>query len=110
MKQVATHLEESLSGIAYQNRLLMMGLLARGPMNVGQITKALDLPQPTVSQNLARMKELGLIKSEVDGRSRVYRLDRNGIELLKTRLEWLLDTNYEPSSAERKDSHAQDGD
>ena len=50
-----------LKAIANENRLLMLCLLARGEKSVSEIESALGLRQPTVSQQLARLRADDLV-------------------------------------------------
>jgi ArsR family transcriptional regulator len=61
----------ALAGI---HRLRIVHLLGRGPMEVRELAQELDLPQATVSQNLAAMRAAGLVEATRDGRSVRYRL------------------------------------
>jgi DNA-binding transcriptional ArsR family regulator len=61
----------ALAGI---HRLRIVHLLGRGPMEVRELAQELDLPQATVSQNLAAMRAAGLVEATRDGRAVRYRL------------------------------------
>ena len=55
-------------------RLFMM-MKARGPLSVSNIVRALRAPpvsQPTVSKQLRRMRQYGLVGSRRAGRARIY--------------------------------------
>ncbi len=41
---------------------------------VGDIWQCLDSSQPSISQHLAILKDAGIVKSEVDGNKRIYRV------------------------------------
>lgn len=58
--------KEVLKCLAAPARLSMLELLhARGPLNVNEISHALDLPQSTTSTHLNLLEEAGLIRTEV---------------------------------------------
>jgi len=61
----------ALAGI---HRLRIVHLLGRGPMEVRELAQELDIPQATVSQNLAAMRAVGLVDATRDGRAVRYRL------------------------------------
>ncbi len=61
----------ALAGI---HRLRIVHLLGRGSMEVRELAQELDLPQATVSQNLAAMRAAGLVDATRDGRAVRYRL------------------------------------
>ncbi|MCC6147003.1 MAG: helix-turn-helix transcriptional regulator [Anaerolineaceae bacterium] len=62
------------NGIADTNRILIIYTLADGPKNVGEMAKALDLPQPTVSRHLKIMRDCGIVLAERAGQSVTYSL------------------------------------
>jgi DNA-binding transcriptional ArsR family regulator len=62
------------NGIADMNRIMIIYTLADGPKNVGELVKALDLPQPTVSRHLKIMRECGIVLAERSGQVVVYSL------------------------------------
>ena len=53
-----------LKALSDDNRLRMVGLLARGEQCVCHIATALDLTQPNVSQHLTVLRHAGLVESE----------------------------------------------
>lgn len=77
---------EILKAIAHPVRLcILRGLAQEGPSNVGKMTTCLDIPQATVSQHLAKMKAVGIIKGKRKGTQVIYNLTNVGnIESLVT--------------------------
>ncbi len=63
-----------IRALAGTHRLRIVHLLGDRPMEVREIALALDLPQATVSQNLAAMRSAGLVEATRDGRNVIYRL------------------------------------
>jgi DNA-binding transcriptional ArsR family regulator len=63
-----------IRALAGTHRLRIVHLLGEQPMGVQEIALALDLPQATVSQNLAAMRSAGLVEATRDGRNVTYRL------------------------------------
>jgi len=55
----------------------------------GRIVEMLPLAQSTVSQHLKRLKQVGLIKGEVEGLNICYCLDRQALERFKRAVEAL---------------------
>ena len=49
-------------------------MLAEGEKSVAEIERALDLRQPTVSQQLARLRADGLVATRRDGKAIYYSL------------------------------------
>lgn len=75
-----------LKALANENRLLLLCLLAGGEKSVTELESLLDLRQPTVSQQLARLRADNLVSHRRDGKTIYYSLAsaeaREVIELL----------------------------
>lgn len=66
-----------LRAIAHPVRLcILRGLLRNGNSNVGNMQTCLDIPQATISQHLAKMKAVGIIKGTRKGTQIVYTLTK----------------------------------
>jgi ArsR family transcriptional regulator len=63
-----------IRALAGTHRLRIVHLLGERPLEVRELALALDLPQATVSQNLAAMRSAGLVEATRDGRTVTYRL------------------------------------
>lgn len=61
--------------IAEPNRRAILQLLAASQQSVGEIERALRLPQPTVSKHLRVLREAGFVQPTVDAQRRLYRLN-----------------------------------
>lgn len=70
--QVACALMKVLSN---PDRLLLLCALAEGEKNVGELEQALGIVQPTLSQQLAVLREEELVATRRDGKNIYYRLD-----------------------------------
>jgi len=55
-------------------RIRILILLAAEELYVCELSRLLELPQPTLSNHLALLKRAGLVVSEARGRWRLYRL------------------------------------
>ena len=66
--------------LANENRLKILGLLSDQERSVEELSALLDLKEPTVSHHLAKLKELELVKMNVDGNTHLYRLDTEALE------------------------------
>lgn len=55
-----------------ENRLKIAGLLAEHDHTVSELADLLDLREPTVSEHLAMMKDIDLVRVRPDGTRRVY--------------------------------------
>jgi len=75
----------ALSALAQPSRLQLFRLLARqGEQGLcaGDISEKLSVPKPTLSFHLKELNHAGLIESQRDGRSIIYRLRVNGMRKL----------------------------
>jgi ArsR family transcriptional regulator len=62
-----------LKAIAHPIRLcIVKGLLAEEGCNVSEMQHCLNIPQSTLSQHLAKLREAGILKSERNGLERNY--------------------------------------
>ena len=64
-----------LKTLANPNRLLILCYLIDGERSVSELEAALKLRQPTLSQQLARLREDGLVKTRREAKSIYYSLD-----------------------------------
>ena len=63
-----------LKALANEDRLLILCNLAAGEKNVTELQEILGLRQPTLSQQLSRLRYEGLVEFRRDGKSIHYRL------------------------------------
>jgi DNA-binding transcriptional ArsR family regulator len=70
----AKRASEFLKALAHENRLLILCFLADGEKSVSQLEDILELRQPTVSQQLARLRADGLVSTRRDGKAVYYNL------------------------------------
>ena len=74
MTAAADDAADMLRAMSNRQRLMILCLLAEGPRPVTGIAAALDLSQPYVSQQLARLRGDGLVCAKRDGRTVTYDL------------------------------------
>jgi DNA-binding transcriptional ArsR family regulator len=73
------------SALADSTRLILLYTLAEQPCNVTELTRALNLPQPTISRHLKILRERGLVTANRQGNSVQYTLaDGRVIQALDT--------------------------
>lgn len=70
----AQQASDFLKAIAHESRLAILCTLAEGEKSVTEIEDLLSLRQPTVSQQLARLRSAGLVEPRRDGKTVYYRL------------------------------------
>ena len=63
-----------LKALAHQSRLLILCILAEGEKSVSELEEILNLRQPTVSHQLARLRADGLVSTRRDGKIIYYNL------------------------------------
>jgi DNA-binding transcriptional ArsR family regulator len=63
-----------LKALAHESRLIILCILAEGEKSVSELEHELDLRQPTVSQQLARLRADGLVSTRRDGKIIYYSL------------------------------------
>lgn len=60
--------------LANPDRMLLLCQLAEGEKNVGELQQALGIVQPTLSQQLAVLREEELVETRRDGKNIYYRI------------------------------------
>jgi len=68
-------LVDALKALAHPVRLRIMQALTGTERNVGEIDDAADIGQPTLSQQLAVLRNAGLVKTRKDAKLVYYRID-----------------------------------
>jgi DNA-binding transcriptional ArsR family regulator len=66
--------------LADPTRRQVLHLLQRGPMSAGELAEHFDVTKPTMSAHFMVLREAGLIDSEKDGRTVMYRLRMSVLE------------------------------
>jgi DNA-binding transcriptional ArsR family regulator len=74
MLEQAKKASDFLKVLAHESRLLILCMLAEGEKSVTEIERLLALRQPTVSQQLARLRMDGLVATRREGRVIYYSL------------------------------------
>ena len=77
---------EMLKGMAHESRLVILCLLYQNEKSVTELESILELRQPTISQQLARLRNDRLVKTRRDGKMIFYSIAsdeaRHIVELL----------------------------
>jgi len=77
---------EMLKGMAHESRLVILCLLYQGEKSVTELESILELRQPTISQQLARLRNDKLVATRRDGKMIYYSIAsseaRHIVELL----------------------------
>lgn len=86
----ARRTSSALRALSHEHRLMILGILARGERSVGELETILQLPQPAVSQQLARLRLDNLVNCRRDGRTIYYSLAAERISTIRSALNLLL--------------------
>jgi len=70
----AREASEFIKALSHEGRLVILCLLAEGEKSVGEIEQLLEMRQPAISQQLARLRADGLVEARRDGKNIHYSL------------------------------------
>jgi DNA-binding transcriptional ArsR family regulator len=70
----AKRASDFLKALAHESRLMILCILAERERSVSELEDLLRLRQPTVSQQLARLRADGLVSTRRDGKAIYYKL------------------------------------
>src|SRR5213595_3572507 len=76
MLRSAQAASDFLKALSHEARLVILCLLSDGEKSVTEIERILELRQPAVSQQLARLRADNLVETRRDGKSIYYSLSR----------------------------------
>jgi len=81
IKNILAEKAELLKTIAHPVRLCILAMLIKEQeSNVTDIQCCLDVPQPTVSQHLAKLKSAGILSSERNGTEIIYKIKNEEVQ------------------------------
>lgn len=88
-------LDEVVSALAHPSRrqILLVVRFRGGEMSAGEIAGRFSCAWPTVSRHLKVLERAELIVHEKQGRTRIYRLNRKKLNVLKDWLRWFERAN-----------------
>ena len=78
---------EGWTTLADPNRRSILMKLAQGERTVSELTDAMPVSQPAVSQHLKVLKNVGLVTDRAEGTKRIYRLNEAGVAALRDQLD-----------------------
>ena len=79
--------DEVWSTLADRTRRSILLELVEGERTVGELTAALPVSQPAVSQHLKVLRTVGLVIDRAEGTKRIYRLNEAGVAALRDQLD-----------------------
>ncbi|HZG18832.1 MAG TPA: metalloregulator ArsR/SmtB family transcription factor [Herbaspirillum sp.] len=74
MRRAAGEAVSALKALANEDRLLLMCQLSQREMCVSELEEALDIRQPTLSQQLGVLRSEGVVTTRRDGKRVYYRV------------------------------------
>ena len=86
------------AAVADPARREVLSALARGDLSAGQVAALFPVSRPAVSRHLRVLREAGLVRDELVGRRRVYRLDAAGLAPVTA---WLATISSSPAAGSR---------
>jgi len=84
---VKTYHDAQLDALGDATRRAIVDQLLRGPSSVGELAEAFPVSRPAISQHLRVLKEARLVTDQAIGTRRVYRIDPQGFENLRSYFE-----------------------
>lgn len=82
-----TYQVDQLSALGDPTRRAIFERLADRPQAVGELARELPVSRPAVSQHLKVLTRAGLVTNHAVGTRHVYRLDPNGLAVLRAQLD-----------------------
>ena len=82
-----TNATAMLTALGDPTRQAILDQLSHGPLAVGQLAEVLPVSRPAVSQHLRVLKDVGLVLDTQEGTRRLYRVDPDGLALLRRHLD-----------------------
>ena len=76
--------ETQLDALGDPTRRAIVQRLLRGPISVGKLAEEFPVSRPAISQHLRVLKQASLVTDQVSGTRRVYQLNPEGFETLRS--------------------------
>ena len=102
----AKRASDFLKAVANENRLIILCALAQGEKNVGQLEEILGIRQPTLSQQLSRLRSEDLVKTRRASKQIYYRIASDEALELVGLIYDLFCSNQSDSAADKEVSSA----
>jgi DNA-binding transcriptional ArsR family regulator len=82
-------MQAAIEAISHPGRREMLRLVLDRELPVGELAERIGVSQPAASQHLKVLRDAGLVRGRVDGRRRLYRVDGEGLQRLRSELDAL---------------------
>jgi DNA-binding transcriptional ArsR family regulator len=86
------------AAVADPARREVLAALVGGDLSAGEVAALFPVSRPAVSRHLRVLREAGLVRDELVGRRRLYRLDRDGLAPIAA---WLTTLTDDPAARSR---------
>lgn len=97
-------LVDALKAVAHPVRLRILQTLAGGERNVGEIDDAAQIGQPTLSQQLAVLRNAGLVATRKQAKLVFYRIDAAKLAAMSSMLGGISGVTVERARLPRRPS------
>jgi DNA-binding transcriptional ArsR family regulator len=78
---------DGFAALGDSTRRAIFELVAARAQSVGELAREMPVSRPAVSQHLRVLKEAGLVRDRPAGARRIYELDSDGVQELRTYLD-----------------------
>ena len=95
-------LVEAFKAVAHPVRLRILQVLAGAERNVGEIDEAAEIGQPSLSQQLAVLRNAGLVATRKQAKLVFYRIEEDKLAAMATVLGGFASVALEPQRASRR--------
>lgn len=109
LRFVTTNGARALEALGDPMRQRILEQLSASPSAVGELAAALPISRPAVSQHLRVLKEARLVADTAVGTRRIYRVDPQGLDAIRARLDEFWDGALQAfaEAAQREHDEAQ---
>lgn len=84
---VVTYRSDAWTLLADSSRRAIIERLCVAPSTVGDLADVMPISRPAVSQHLKVLKDAGVVRDAVRGRTRVYSIDARRLALYRSQLD-----------------------
>lgn len=82
-----TYAKNGWAALSDPTRRTIFERVAARPSSVGELARGLPVSRPAVSQHLKILKDAGLVVDTPAGKQRIYRVDPDGLTVLRAELD-----------------------
>jgi len=103
MREGSERASRLLKALSNQDRLMILCILSESEKCVSELEELLGIRQPTLSQQLARLRSDDLVTTRRDGKVIYYRMASNEASRI---MDVLFELYCEPALAAQRETHA----